>query len=90
MLHVCARNLQDLAPLHVRALGGGLFLHPDVGSLYSLTWMAHNPGPHNLGPHNLEQITSKDVQHCVMFRRDDFSELITNGQARTIFWTWYT
>lgn len=31
-------------------------------------------------------ITSKDVQHCVRFRRDDYNEIITNGSARTIFW----
>lgn len=35
------------------------------------------------------EITSRDVQHCVAFRRDDTSELVTNGSARTIFWTWY-
>jgi WD40 repeat protein len=34
------------------------------------------------------EITSRDVQHCVAFRRDDTSELVTNGSARTIFWTW--
>jgi len=31
-------------------------------------------------------ITSKDVQHCVRFKRDDHTEIITNGTARTIFW----
>ena len=39
-------------------------------------------------PLHTEAITSKDLQHCVRFSRDDPKELVTNGPARTIFWNW--
>jgi WD40 repeat protein len=39
-------------------------------------------------PLHTEPITSKDLQHCVRFSRDDPKELVTNSPRRPIFWDW--
>ena len=36
----------------------------------------------------ISEITAKDTQHCVRFRRDDVHEIVSNGAVRTIFWNW--
>ena len=35
------------------------------------------------------EVTSKDLQHCIRFRRDDVREIVSNGAERTIFWNWF-
>jgi WD40 repeat protein len=39
-------------------------------------------------PMAMSEVTAKDVQHCVRFRRDDVHEIVSNGAMRTIFWNW--
>ena len=39
-------------------------------------------------PIHTEPITSRDIQHCVRFNPDNPKEIVTNGPARTIFWSW--
>jgi cilia- and flagella-associated protein 251 len=52
-------------------------------SLSIWEWTVNNDAPLHTEP-----ITSKDIQHCVRFSRDDPKELVTNGPSRTIFWSW--
>jgi WD40 repeat protein len=68
----------DVSPdaMYIATIGSG----PDQ-DLSVWEWTVQKDEPMYTSP-----ITSKDIQHCVRFKRDDFTEIITNGSARTIFW----
>jgi cilia- and flagella-associated protein 251 len=70
----------DISPdaMYVCTMGAG-----EVQSLAVWDWTVERDEPLAIS-----EVTAKDMQHCVRFRRDDVHEIISNGQARTIFWSW--
>jgi WD40 repeat protein len=70
----------DMSPdaMYVCTMGAG-----DTQSLSVWDWTVERDDPLATG-----EITSKDLQHCVRFRRDDVQEIVSNGAVRTIFWNW--
>jgi len=70
----------DMSPdaMYVCTMGAG-----EVQSLAVWDWTVERDDPLAIS-----EVTAKDVQHCVRFRRDDVHEIISNGQVRTIFWSW--
>lgn len=70
----------DISPdaMYVCTLGAG-----DVQGLSVWDWTVERDDPLATS-----EITSKDLQHCVRFRRDDVHEIVSNGTVRTIFWNW--
>ena len=70
----------DISPdaMYVCTLGSG-----DVQGLSVWDWTVERDDPLATS-----EIASKDLQHCVRFRRDDVHEIVSNGSVRTIFWNW--
>eukprot|EP00961_Rhodomonas_salina_P123789 1668268-Rhodomonas_salina.1 len=70
----------DMTPdaMYIAALGAG-----PVQNLSVWEWTVQKDDPVASS-----EITTRDLQHCVRFRRDEKAELVTNGVNRTIFWNW--
>lgn len=70
----------DMSPdaMYVCTLGAG-----DVQGLAVWDWTVERDDPLAIS-----ELTTKDLQHCVRFRRDDVHEIVSNGTVRTIFWNW--